>query len=214
MLQVEMSASVRSTSGKGPMRQLRMKGMTPGVVYGGGSDAVNIQLETKTTMALLLKYYRKNVLVNLKIDGETDKNVTIIEVQTDPVNDTLVHIDFYEIDLDKKRSFNVPVVYIGKSIGVDMGGYLSVNHNDIVLEARPLDIPDECVVDVSPLDIGDSVKCGDIDIPDNVQLITDPSEVAVIVARPGLQVEEEESEEDAADVTEEVSEEEESEATE
>jgi large subunit ribosomal protein L25 len=199
MLQVEMSAAVRATSGKGPMRQLRMQGMTPAVVYGSGIDAVNIQLETKKLMAQLLEYYRKNVLVNLKIDGMGDKNVTIVEVQTDPVHDTLIHVDFCEIDLAKERSFNVPVTYTGVAKGVDLGGFLAISHNSVVLEAKPLDIPDECVVDITDLDIGDNIKCSEIIIPDNVKLMTDPESVAVVVVKPGAQEVEEEVEEEGVE---------------
>jgi len=195
MLQVEMSAAVRSSSGKGPMRQLRMQGKTPAVVYGNGIDVVNIQLETQTLMAQLLEFYRKNVLVRLKIDGMGDKNVTIVEVQTDPVHDTLIHVDFCEIDLAKERSFNVPVVYTGTAKGVDLGGFLAVSHNSVILEAKPLDIPDECVVDITHLDIGDNIKCSEISIPGNVKLMTDPEAVAVVVVRPGAQEVEEEEEE-------------------
>ena len=111
MLQVEMSASVRTTSGKGPMRQLRMKGMTPAVVYGGGADALKLELDSKTLMAKLLHFYRKNAVVTLNIEGEGQKSVVVGEVQTDPVRDTLVHVDFCEIDLSKDRPFNVQIDY-------------------------------------------------------------------------------------------------------
>ncbi len=200
MLQIEMSAAVRATSGKGPMRQLRIQGITPAIVYGSGIDAVNIQMETKKLMAQLLEYYRKNVLVNLKIDGMGDKNVTIAEVQTDPVHDTLIHVDFCEIDLAKERSFNVPVTYTGVAKGVDLGGFLAISHNSVVLEAKPLDIPDECIVDITDLDIGDNIKCSEITIPDNVKLMTDPQSVAVVVVKPGAQEIEEEVEEGAEGV--------------
>ncbi len=200
MLQIEMSAAVRATSGKGPMRQLRIQGITPAIVYGSGIDAVNIQMETKKLMAQLLEYYRKNVLVNLKIDGMGDKNVTIAEVQTDPVHDTLIHVDFCEIDLAKERSFNVPVTYTGVAKGVDLGGFLAISHNSVVLEAKPLDIPDECIVDITDLDIGDNIKCSEIAIPDNVKLMTDPQSVAVVVVKPGAQEIEEEVEEGAEGV--------------
>ncbi len=185
MFQVEMSASVRNTSGKGPMRQLRMQGITPAVVYGGGGEAVMLQLETKTLMTKLLEFYRRNTVVTLKIDGATDRCVMVGEVQTDPVRDTLIHVDFCEIDLQKNRSFTVPVVYNGTAKGVDLGGDMVIAHNEVVLEGRPLDIPDECVIDVTPLAIGDCVKCGEISIPENVRLVTDAEVLAVSVMKPG-----------------------------
>lgn len=195
MYQVEMSASVRNTSGKGPMRQLRMKGMTPGVVYGGGAEAQKLQFDTKTLMAQLLKFYRLNAVVTLKIDGEAEKSVVIGEVQTDPVRDSLIHIDFCEIDLNKSREFKVPVTYSGLAKGVDMGGVMNVIHSHIVIEGKPLDIPDDCVIDVTEMEIGDEIKCGVVAIPDNVKMVTDPKAVAVAIMKPGEKVVEEDEDE-------------------
>jgi large subunit ribosomal protein L25 len=189
MFQVEMSASLRKTSGKGPMRQLRMKGLTPAVVYGGGGEAVQLQLDTKTLMAQLLGFYRRNTVVSLKIDDQKEKSVMVGEVQTDPVNDTLIHVDFLEIDMAKERSYTVPVVYRGVAKGVDLGGNMVVSCTSVVLKGRPLDIPDECVVDVTPLLIGGRVVCGEIAIPENVRMVTGPETLAVAIVKPGQKVE-------------------------
>ena len=188
MYQVEISASVRNASGKGPMRQLRMKGVTPAVVYGGGGEALKLQLETKSLMAKLLEFYRKNTVVTLKIDGASDKCVMVGEVQTDPVRDTLIHVDFCEIDLQKKRVFTVPIVFNGTAKGVDLGGDMVINHDKVVLEGVPLDIPDECIVDVSPLGIGENIKCGEISVPANVRMVTDSEALAVSILKPGQKV--------------------------
>ncbi len=204
MLQVEMSASVRETSGKGPMRQLRMKGMTPAVVYGGGEEALKLQLETKTLMSKLLKYYRYNTIVTLKVEGSDDKSVTIGEVQTDPARDTLVHVDFCEIDLTKDREFTVPVVYTGVAKGVDLGGRMTVHCPDIVLKGKPLDIPDECTFDVTKLMIGDSVKVGDIEAPGNVVKVTNNDAVAIFIEKMSEKIEVDENEVDAEPVAEET----------
>ena len=203
MLQVEMSASVRTASGKGPMRQLRMKGMTPAVVYGGGAEALMLQLDSKTLMAQLLYFYRRNAVVTLKIDGAGEKNVVVGEVQTDPVRDTLVHVDFCEIDLNRERPFNVPIIYQGIAKGVDLGGVLNVIHNDLVIEGKPLEVPDEFVVDVTRLAMGDQITCGSIGIPDNVRMVTDPESVAVSVIRPGVEEEEEAEAEEGEEETQE-----------
>jgi len=197
MIQVEMSASLRLTSGKGPMRQLRMEGLTPAVVYGGGSEAVALQLDSKTLKAQLLEFYRRNTIVVLKIDGRDEKNVLISEVQVHPVTGNLIHVDFFEIDLQKSRSFNVPVIYEGTSKGVDLGGVLMVYLDYIVFEGKPLDMPDECTIDVSSLNIGDSIKCGTVTVPGDVKMVTGKDEIAVAVVRPGVEKVEEEDEEEA-----------------
>ena len=196
MLQVEISASVRNTSGKGPMRQLRMKGMTPAVVYGGGAEAQKLQLDSKTLLAKLLEFYRLNTIVTLKVDGSSDKTVMVGEVQTDPVKDTLIHVDFCEIDLKKDRAFNVPITLTGKSKGVDLGGQMNVQLTEVVLEGKPLDIPDECIVDIASMVIGDQIKCAALSIPDNIKMVTDPETVVVAIVKPGEKVEESEDEEE------------------
>lgn len=194
MLQVEMTATVRETSGKGPMRQLRMKGMTPAVVYGRGEEALKIQLNAKVLMAKLLEFSRRNTVVTLKIDDQLEKSVMIGEIQTDPVRDTLIHVDFCEIDLEKSRTYKVPVVYKGVAKGVDLGGEMVVSHKTILLNGKPLDIPDECVVDVSKLVIGSCVRCKDIAIPDNVRMLTKGQTIAVAVNKAGQKIEELEEE--------------------
>ena len=190
MLQVEISASVRNTSGKGPMRQLRMQGMTPAVVYGGGAEAQNLQLDTKTLMAQLLEFYRKNTVVTLNVDGSAAKTVMVGEVQTDPVRDTLIHVDFCEIDLKKDRAYEVPITLKGKAKGVDLGGQMIVACDHVVLKGKPLDIPDECVVNIGPMAIGDQFTCATLSVPENVKMVTDPDTIIVSIVKPGEKVEE------------------------
>lgn len=198
MLQVEMSASVRNTSGKGPMRQLRMEGMTPAVVYGAGAEAVKLQMDTKSLMAKLLKFYRYNTVVTLDIENQGVKSVMIGEVQTDPVRDTLVHVDFCEIDLEKERAYKVPVVYEGTARGVDLGGLLIVGCSEVVFQGKPLSIPDDVKVDISGLEIGDDLKCSVFAVPENVTMLTDADSVAVSVIKPGEKIVEEGDEEAVA----------------
>ncbi len=183
MFQVELSAAQRSVSGKGAMRQLRMKGITPAVVYGNGGKAQMLQLETKPLHAKLLEFYRKNTVVSLDIEGQR-KSVRFGEVQTDPVKDTLIHVDFCEIDLDKGHAYDVPLVFKGKAKGVDLGGNLIVSQNTLKLFGKPLDIPDEVAVEIQDLAIGDSVKSGEISLPDNVELKMDSEQIIVAVEKP------------------------------
>jgi large subunit ribosomal protein L25 len=161
-----------------------MAGMTPAVVYGGGGQATQLQLDTKTLTAKLLEFARRNSVVTLKVQDGGEKNVVVGEVQTDPVTDTLIHVDFCEIDLTKIRQYTVPVIYKGTSKGVDLGGNMVVSCNEVVLKGKPLDIPNECVIDVTALGLGDKMNCGQISVPANVQLLTDADDVAVTILRP------------------------------
>lgn len=183
MLQVEMSASVRTSTGKGAMRQLRMQGKTPAVVYGGGAAALSLEMDTKTLMQQLLEIYRQNAVVTIKVDGDRDRHVLVGEVQTDPVRDTLIHADFCEIDLQKVRRFNVPVVYTGVAKGVDLGGEMFVERDSVTLEGLPLDIPDQCSLEVTDLKIGDHMTFGNIALPPGLKLISSADTVCVKVGK-------------------------------
>ncbi len=176
------------------MRRLRMQGMTPAVVYGAGSEAVKLQMDTKTLMTDLLKYHHRNAVVTLKLEGGGVKTCMIGEVQTNPVSDTLVHVDFCEIDLEKERAFRVPIAYEGTPKGVELGGVLSIICDDVEVLGKPLDIPDEIKVDIRALVIGKSLTCKALQIPENLQMLTPAKTVAVSVVKPGEKTFEEDEE--------------------
>lgn len=200
MLQVEMTASIRKETGKGAMRQLRMKGMTPAVVYGAGSEALALQLETQPFFQQLLTIYRTNAIVTLKLDDGSTKHVLMKDVQTDPIKDTLVHADFLEIDVNDSRVFEVPVNYTGTAKGCDLGGFLNIILQSIAIEGTPLDIPDEFIVDVSDLAIGEGINVETISIPDNVKFVGEVGQTIVTVSLPGSTEDEVEDDEEGAEV--------------
>lgn len=181
MLQIEMNATIRKVTGKGAMRQLRLQGQTPAVVYGYGKEGLALQMETQPLFQQLLKVYRKNAIIQLNLDDSSSRHVIIKDAQTDPIKDTLIHVDFQEIDINKPRVFEVPVNYVGNAKGCDLGGILNVIKDTIAVEAAPLDIPDELVIDVSSLLIGDSIKVEAVEIPGNLTLISSLDDVCVSV---------------------------------
>jgi large subunit ribosomal protein L25 len=183
MLQVEISASARTATGKGAMRRLRSEGVTPAVVYGAGADAQPLQMESKALMSQLLRIVRRNAVVVLSIDGGTQKNVVLKEVQTDPVTDALVHADFCEIDLEKEQVFKVPLVLEGVAKGVDLGGALEGVADVVELKGKPLDIPNEVTLDISELNIGDKLTFSAIQIDEKVSLMSKADAACVSVVK-------------------------------
>ncbi len=197
MLQVEMSASIRKDSGKGAMRRLRMEGNTPAVVYGKGIENVNLMLETQPFFQQLLKVYRNNALISLKLDDGSERNVILKEVQTEPVRDTLVHADFLEIDLELARQFSVPISYVGKAQGSDLGGIVNIIQESVEIQGKPLNIPDNFEIDITEMNIGDAITAGSLDIPEGAELITEESALCITIVKPGAAEEEEVDEEGA-----------------
>lgn len=184
MITKEIPSAVRDAFGKGPMRRMRAAGKTPGIVYSGGAEAVALEFETKVLFNELLDLQGRNAVITLKLDDGSEKSVIVKEIQTDPLKDTLYHADFQEIDLQKKAQFTVPLNFSGKAKGEDLGGIMEIAKREVVLEGKPLDIPDELVIEVSNMAIGDKITAGEIGLADGVVLINDPAMVCVQVVAP------------------------------
>ena len=184
MLQVEVTAQMRTKFGKGAARTMRRAGQTPAVVY-GKTEPLALELDTRAFTKALLAIARKNAVINLEIiDGgkKSVKHVVTKEIQKDPLLDSVVHADFYEISLDATMTFVVPIRFNGKAKGVDMGGDLMISKEKLTLRGKALDIPDAMEVDVSPLGLGEKRTFGDLPLPAGVTLLDAPETVCVSVS--------------------------------
>lgn len=183
MIQVNMSAAVRSEFGKGASRQLRMNDKTPAVLYSGGADAVALQCNAGDLYKKLFSIHRRNAVVTLTIEGDEkgERHALVQEIQKNPVTDSLVHVDFFEISLDKPATFSVPLKYSGIPKGVDFGGELHTVAHAIQLKGCPLDIPDQVEVDIKDLDKGESLNFDDIVLPKKVEMLSKSTKPFVAV---------------------------------
>lgn len=183
MIQVSMAAALRSSFGKGASRQLRMKEITPAVLYSGGTDAVALQFDSAMLYKSLFDIHGRNAVVTLNIEGDDkgERHVLVKEVQKNPVTDSLVHVDFLEILLDKPAVFSVPLKFVGTAKGVDLGGELHLNRTSVKVKGAPLDIPDFIQVDIKNLAQGDSLTFGDLQLPENVEMLDRAKTVCVSV---------------------------------
>jgi large subunit ribosomal protein L25 len=202
MIQQDMTAVMRDDFGKGAAHRLRRSGYAPAILYGKKSEPMALAMETKTLTRDLVRLHGHNVVVNLIIEGEKGKkkhNVLIKDTQTDPITDSILHVDFFEIDLDKEVVLDVQVVYSGTAKGVDLGGILNIMEHTIKIKGLPLAIPDEITVDVTSLELmSQGITCGDLVIPEGVTLEEELDKVCVSVVAPKAveeEVEEEEVEE-------------------
>lgn len=195
MLQVDVTARVRSNFGKGAARSLRRAGQTPAVLYGPKIDPIALEIDTRSFTKTLLGLKRRNAVVALDVEGGDKRHVLIKELQVDPVQDTLTHADFYVIHLDEPSVFSVPIQYEGKAVGVELGGELSIHIDSVDIKGKPLDIPDFIPLDISPLELGDKLICSDMSIPENVSLLDDADKVCVAIVTASAEPEELEEEE-------------------
>ena len=184
MLQVTMPTAVRTVFGKGAMRQMRMNGKTPAVLYSGGEEPVALEFDAALLFKNLLFLQRRNAVVTLEIEGDSKgtRQVLVKEIQKHPVTDRLVHVDFQEIELDQTLDFTVPVEFTGSAVGVDMGGFLCIANDSVKLRGCPLDIPDSIAVDITPLDRGEAgITFGDLELPAKVEMLEDAKVTCVSV---------------------------------
>jgi large subunit ribosomal protein L25 len=199
MIQRDMTAVLRQNFGKGATHQLRQSGYAPAILYGGKMEPIALALDEKTLTRDLLQLHGHNAVLSLDIEGDKSKKkhyVLIKDIQTDPIKDTVLHVDFLEIELEKDIVMEVPIAYTGTAKGVEMGGILNIMAHTVKIKGLPLDILDEITVDITPLELGGKgVTCGDLSIPENVTLEEELDRVCVAVIAPKAEVEEEVEEE-------------------
>lgn len=205
--QVSLNADVRTASGKKIAKQLRYRGQLPAVVYGENGAPVACSVDQRA-LSDLLKAHGRNAIISLSA-GDTSQSTIIKDIQYDPLRDEILHVDFHRIDLARKIVVEVPIHATGSAVGVRIGeGILEQMLHDLEVECLPTDIPDHIEIDVSDLDIGDSLHVSDIVLEsDDFAIVTDADRTMFAVAAPALVVEEEEEEEDAELVGEEGEEE-------
>lgn len=198
----KLEARLREGTGKGVARKLRKEGNVPAVVYGHGFEPVHIFVNEKEVKHLLQAEAK---LVELAIEGNKKPVPVIIkEVDADPIKDNLLHVDFQRIRLDETVTTTVPVILTGEEecVGVKMGGIIQHGLREIEIECLPKDLPSHIEVDISNLEIGDSIKVADLNLPEGVKTTADPEEQVVVIVPPAILEEEVEAapEEEAAEV--------------
>lgn len=188
MIQQDMTASIREKFGKGATHKLRQDGLAPAILYGGKNEPIALSMNAKSLSRDLLRLHGHNAVVSLNIDGEKGgkkHHVLIKDIQTDPVTDSVLHVDFLEIELEKEIAMDVPIQFIGTAKGVDLGGILNILAHTVKIKGLPLEIPDDIVVDVTPLELGShGIAFGDLAIPGNVTLVDEPERVCVSIVAP------------------------------
>jgi len=157
MAQFRLSARVRDTKGKGVARKLRAAHQIPAVFYGPGAEPLMLVLDYPEFQKLLKTTTGENVILDLEIEsgGKSDiKKVMLKELQMDPIKDTYLHADFYEISMDKEITIDIPIRLVGDPAGVEEGGILQHVVREMTISGLPDRLPDHIEVDVAALDIG------------------------------------------------------------
>ena len=164
-----LEANIRSTKTKGELNTLRSQGNVPAVIYGGQDKNQNISVSKKTLINLLERDNFLSNIIKLKIDGK-DQNVLPRDVKFDILSDEPTHVDFLRIVKGGKVILQIPVKFINsdKSPGLKRGGVLNIVRRKVELKCPTENIPNELIVDLDGVDIGQSFKISAIKLPENV----------------------------------------------
>jgi len=196
---IELKTNIRTTTGNGPARRLRQKGQIPAVLYGPGTESVLLSVNISDIDRVLKKGRIGQALLNLVIpdNGETsNKTVMVKELQLHPVSRNFLHIDFYEVAMDRKIMVNVPVMATGKAKGVEIGGILQIIRRELEVQCLPLDVPESIEIDITDVDIGDSIHLVDIPRQSEIEFLGDENITVVTIVSPKIEEEEEPVEEE------------------
>jgi len=186
------SAERRNLTGKGVARKLRREGKIPGIIYGPGISPIPIALLAKGALSYLKGNWSEAKVWDMKVNEEPMK-VIIKDVQTDPITDEVLHVDFYAVTAGKALTLAVPLRFEGEPIGVKEGGVVEYLMDELEIECLPKDIPEEIVVDVRGLRIGDTLFVKDLPVSKNIKIKENPDLPVVTVL--GLEEEKAEVEE-------------------
>jgi large subunit ribosomal protein L25 len=175
MQQKQMNIELRTKTGTGVSRRLRMADMIPGVVYGKGLDPVTVSIKYRDLQEAISGAGGQNNLITLIGGGSLDQNIAIVaDIQRDAIKRTIKHVDLHRINPNEKLRITVPVVLTGTAIGVKEGGMLDQAHHELHIECLPGNIPDNITIDVSDLKIAHSIHVSEIPLPEGIVILDQP----------------------------------------
>ncbi len=198
MAEQKLVGEKREGTGKSVTRKLRAAGRVPAVLYGHGMEPVSLSVDSRELLHLFHTGAGTNVLVDLVVDGDAHLAMAR-EIQRDHIKGRFVHVDFLAVSRDVRITISVPVRVVGESVGVKAGGVLEHHLWELQVECLPTDVPEAIEADVSALEIGSSLKVGDLVVPAGATILTAPEESVVAVQQPQARVELEEAEAEAAE---------------
>jgi large subunit ribosomal protein L25 len=194
--QIKLKARHREERGKAKARKLRREGSVPATMYGHGFEPQSLRLDEREFSLLLGRISAGSTLIDLEVDDAPARKVLIREVQRHPWRPSILHVDFFRINVDEEIKVSVPLQLTGEATGVkNDGGILQQHRYEIQISCLPTDIPDGLEIDVSELEIGDSLLVSDVDAG-GITVLDDPDSFVAAVIPPTILVVEEPEEEE------------------
>lgn len=179
-MEITLDVQPRTETGKGPARRARAAGKVPAVFYGPSAAPQPVYVDAREMSHALHTVAGANVLITLKLNGESHLAVPR-EIQRHPIRGTLVHVDFVNVARNVKITADVPLQLVGESAGVKAGGQLDQHTHTVTIEALPAEIPPAIEVDISGLEIGETLTVADVKAPAGVEILSHAEDLVVAV---------------------------------
>ncbi|MDU0206090.1 MULTISPECIES: 50S ribosomal protein L25 [Paenibacillus] len=180
---LSLKAEARKDTTKYDIKQLRVKGKVPAVVYGKKVAATVITVDQKELVALLRK--SPHAVIELEMpDGGGKQPVMINEIQRNPLNRQLLHVDFHQINMDEPVKTVVTLEFIGDAVGAKEGGILQIQLHELEIRCLPSEIPASITVDISNVGIGENMLVSELSVPGTIEVKSDPSELVLTILAP------------------------------
>ena len=185
MEKIYLEARLRKETGKGAGRRMFQTGRLPAILYGGKEAPSPIDLSLRD-----FEMIEKHNIINLKLNNQ-EIMALIKEVQHHPVTNRLLHVDFYRIQQGKKLTVSIPIALTGEAPGVKVGGVLEHMLWKVEVECLPTNVPEKIEIDVSSLNIGDTLHVSDLTSGEGMKIVTDPKKTVISIVPPTVIKEEE-----------------------
>ena len=195
MNQPVLTARIRKSKGKGAAKKLRKMAQIPAVFYGPKTEPVMLAVDYPELERLLKQGSSDNVILDLQVQsdqGTETRKAMLKDLLIDPIKDIYLHADFYEISMDKEITVDVPIRLVNSPVGVTEGGILQHIKRELKISCLPGKMIDVLEMDVSGLDIGDSLHVEDIDLPEGILSLDEGDLTIATVAAPTIAEEAEE----------------------
>ncbi len=185
---IRVKADPRSEMGKIFSKKLRREGKVPAIIYGDNKPSIPISVQTNDLKSILRAEKGANTVLKIQKD-DIEMDAMLKEVQYNYLSDSIIHADFIRVDLNKPVIVAVPIVIKGESIGVKLeDGLFDFNTREIQIKCMASNIPNEFIVDITNLHAGNSVKAENLELGENVKLISDPHRVICSVVSKSAEV--------------------------
>jgi large subunit ribosomal protein L25 len=181
---------------------LRLTGRVPAVVYGKDTESQAIAVDRRELYGVLHTEAGLNALINLEIEGGKNQLTMAKVVERHPVRGEIIHVDFITISLTETTRVEVLLELQGDPIGVREGGIVETINNSVVVEALPTEIPTSIIIDVSGMDVGDTLRVADLPVIEGVEYVDDIDQPLITVVLPAAEVAAEEELEEGAELEE------------